>query len=109
MIGWQGRSIDSGGEQGLALRIAPFPTGRIMVAGFPGIPCLDFGELSRVATIISSLRDDVDFAYVDANARPQDRYRTRMPRPMSTRMGSCRTATALPAPLRHPKSTQPPF
>ena len=24
---------------------------------FPGIPCLDFGELSRVATIIWSLRD----------------------------------------------------
>jgi hypothetical protein len=30
---------------------------RVSSSGFPGISCLDFGELSRVATLTSSLRD----------------------------------------------------
>jgi hypothetical protein len=38
-------------------------------AAFPGISCLDFGELSRVATFISSLRDRGRFPYVDALAQ----------------------------------------
>jgi hypothetical protein len=57
MIGWPGCLIVSEGEQSPAPRITPFPTGRIMTARFPGISCLDFDELSRVATFISSLRD----------------------------------------------------
>jgi hypothetical protein len=37
--------------------IIPYPAGRASGWHIPGIPCLDFGELSRVATIIWSLRD----------------------------------------------------
>jgi hypothetical protein len=34
--------------------------GRFM-ARFPGTSCRDFGELSRVATFIKSLRDEADY------------------------------------------------
>jgi len=58
-----------GCERNLAPPITPFPTGRIMFAGFPGISCQ--------ATIIRSLRDKQDPrttksispAYVGAHAK----------------------------------------
>ena len=38
-------------------RIRPYPPGRIRWCRYSGTSCRDFGQLSRVATIVESLRD----------------------------------------------------
>jgi hypothetical protein len=57
MISWREGAIVADGRQTVAPHITLFPTGRTMSVPLPGISCLDPGELSRVATLVSSLRD----------------------------------------------------
>jgi hypothetical protein len=49
MSGWREAAIVSDGGQNVAPEITPFPTGRVPLGCFPGIPYL--------ATLVSYLRD----------------------------------------------------